>query len=57
MKNALSVPKNTVHRERDGEFSTKPALVRAVVLVEAARFLGGQLVVLYRTKIESLPST
>jgi len=34
-KRALSAPKNTVHRERDGEASTKPPSLVAVGLVEA----------------------
>ena len=38
-------------RRRDGESSTKPSLWVAVGLVEAARFWGGQLFVLSRTKL------
>jgi hypothetical protein len=38
MKRALSVPKSAVHRERDGEASTKPKLNHAFGFVEAVRF-------------------
>jgi hypothetical protein len=63
-KRALSVPKNTVHhsrraenvlRERDGEASSKPSILVAVDLVEAARSWGGQPFVLSRTKLSHYP--
>jgi hypothetical protein len=38
-------------KTRDGETSTKPSSFVAVGLVEAARFLGGQLLVLSRSKL------
>jgi len=50
-KGALSIPKNAVHRERDGEAATRPPLLVAVNFVAAARSWGGQLFVLYRTKL------
>ena len=50
-KGALSIPKNTVHRERDGEAATRPPLLVAGNFVAAARSWGGQMFVLYRTKL------
>ena len=50
-KGALSIPKNAVHRERDGEAATRPPLLVAVNFVAAARSWGGQMFVLYRTKL------
>jgi hypothetical protein len=38
-KGALPVPKNTVHRERAGEASTKPYLLTAVDLVDSLLFV------------------
>jgi len=51
-KRALSVPQNAVHRERDGEASTKPSLLAA--FVEAARSWGGHLLVLSTPLLSSL---
>src|SRR5882762_8050863 len=45
----------SVHRERDGEASTKPSTLVAVDLVEAARIWGGQLVHTHQTKPEARP--
>jgi len=56
-KRALTVLENTVHRERDGESSTKPPFPVAVDLVAAARFCGGQLFVLSTAKLSHYPGS